>query len=163
MVESPADVTELVRRELALVRDDVVRDALLAQLLQPEVHLRNWDYGAAEERYPCWTVAKDPACDLAIVYSEHGHGPGSPWGLVSLSNLWFGMDAGWFLHLEDAFVDSSMAADLEIWNVVDPQGAVVHASLPFDEAFRRRDQLDASRVRPVHRVVYRNAKPGGVP
>jgi hypothetical protein len=163
VAETADAVSELVRRELTLIADPLVRDALVAALISPELHLREWDYGKLHERYSCWTIAKDAPSDLAIVYSEHGHGPASPWGLVSLSNLWFGMDAGWFARLEHAFVDSAFAAELEVWNVVAPDGAMVHTSLAADEAFARRDQLDAGRARPLHRVVYRNLAPAGIP
>jgi hypothetical protein len=57
------------QREASLVSDDLVRDALRAMLIQPELHFRNWDYGEPGERYPCWTVARDEASDTAIVYS----------------------------------------------------------------------------------------------
>lgn len=86
------------------------RAKLLGYLIPPEQHLRDWEYGASGERYPCWTVAKDLVTDAAIVYSVHGHGASSPWGLVFLSDLCFGMDSGWFLRLEEAFVDSYHAA-----------------------------------------------------
>ena len=163
MFETPADVNALLERELELLRDAVVREALARRLIVPEYHLRAWDYGAVDERYPCWTVAKDASSDSAIVFSEHGHGPHSPWGLVSMSQLWFGMDSGWFLRLEDAFVDSAMSSDLPIWNVVAPDGIIVQSSLCFDEAFELRDRLDRAERRYLHHVVYRKLTPPGVP
>jgi hypothetical protein len=38
------------------------------------------------------------------------------------------MDSGWFSRLEDAFVDSHMAAPLRIWDLVAPDGRVVYRS-----------------------------------
>jgi hypothetical protein len=163
MVETPAQVQALLEQELELLHDAVVREALARRLIVPEYHLRAWDYGAVDEQYPCWTIAKDASSDSALVFSEHGHGPHSPWGLVSTSHLWFGMDSGWFLRLEDAFVDSAMSSDLPIWNIVAPDGTIVQSSLRFDEAFELRDRLDVTKPRPVHHVVYRNLPPVGVP
>ena len=163
MVETPAQVQALLEQELELLHDAVVRDALARSLIVPEYHLRAWDYGAVGEQYTCWTVAKDASSDSALVFSEHGHGPHSPWGLVSMSKLWFGMDSGWFLRLEDAFVDSAMSSDLPIWNIVTPDGTIVQSSLRFDEAFELRDRLDVTKPRPVHHVVYRNLPRAGVP
>jgi hypothetical protein len=72
------------------------------------------------------------------------------------------MASGWFLYLEDAIVDSHMASDLRISNVVEPGGTIVHVSLSLEEAFARRDGLDAARLRPIHHVVYRSRHPEGV-
>lgn len=129
----------------------------------PEQHERNWDYGKAGEKYPCWTVLNDEGFDTAVVYSEHGHGPGNPWGLVSLSDPWFGMDSGWFLRLEDAFVDSHMASSLPIWDLVSPDGTIVASSLSLDEAFARRDQVEKVPDKPTHHVLYRSRPPDGIP
>ena len=160
---SAAEVASLVRRELEAIVDPVVRNALELRLAPPELHVRDWDYGGPGERYPCWTVASDPSTDTAIVYSVFGFGPACPWGLVSLSNLWFGMDSGWFTRLEDAFVDSHMGSPLPIWDLVAPDGVVVLRSVSLDEAFAKRDQIDAGLDKPVHHVLYRSRLPGGVP
>jgi hypothetical protein len=160
---SAAEITSLARHEVESIADPTVRDALSQRLIEPELHLRAWDYGAPGERYPCWTVAKDPPSDSAIVYSVHGHGPSNPWGLVALSDPWFGMDSGWFLRLEDAFLESGIASALPIWDVVAPDGTAVLNSLSHDEAFARRDALDASLARPIHHVLYRGRLPGGIP
>jgi hypothetical protein len=158
-----AEITSLARREVESIVDLTVREALSQRLIEPELHLRDWDYGAQGERYPCWTVAKDPPSDSAIVYSMHGHGPSNPWGLVALSNSWFGMDSGWFLRLEDAFLESSMTSALRIWDVVAPDGTVVLNSVSHDEAFAHRAAIDASLAKPIHHVLYRGRPSGGIP
>lgn len=158
-----SDITSLAQREIEAIADPVVRAALARRLIAPELHLREWDYGAPGERYPCWTVAKDLRSDCGVVFSLYGHGPGHPWGLVSLSNAWFGMDSGWFLRLEDAFVGSSMGGELCIWDVVSPDGTVLLRSVSIDEAFAYRDAIEASLDRRVHHVRYRSRLPGGVP
>lgn len=159
---SAEDVAAHVARELTMIEDDDVREALRSRIILPERHLRNWDYGAPGEQYPCWTVAADPRSDSAIVYSEHGFGPSHPWGLVFITNPWFGMDCGWFARLEDAFVDSFLSADLPIWDVVAKGGgagtAPLAASLTFDEAFAHRDALAARDPETRYHVVYRSQR-----
>ncbi|HEX6370966.1 MAG TPA: hypothetical protein VF006_18750 [Longimicrobium sp.] len=164
---SANDVAARVRRELAAIADVVVREALRSRIMSPERHLRHWDHGAPGERHPCWTVAADPGSDSAIVYSEHGFGPASPWGIVSLSKPWFGMDSGWFPRLEDAFVDSFLAAELPIRDVV-AEGAAgtvrrVASSLPMDEAFAMRDALASRDPQGRYHVVYRSRPAGSFP
>jgi hypothetical protein len=167
LVDTPEEVAEIVARELAAIADPVVREALRVRLRPPERHLRDWDYGADGQQFPCWTVVSDPASDTAIVYSQHGFGPESPWGLVPLSRLWFGMDSGWFLRLEDAFVESHLASDLQIWDVVtrnDRQEVqVVASSLAFRPAFAKRDELQERNPESIFHVVYRSLPDGGVP
>jgi hypothetical protein len=157
---SAEDVAAHVERELAMIEDAVVRETLRSRIITPERHLRNWDYGAPGEQYPCWTVAADPESDSAIVYSEHGFGPSDPWGLVFITKPWFGMDCGWFARLEDAFVDSFFSADLPIWDVVAEGGGVetapLAASLTSDEASSRRDELAARDPETRYHVVYRS-------
>jgi hypothetical protein len=158
---SAEDVAAHVARELAMIEDDEVREALRSRIVTPERHLRNWDYGAPGEQDPCWTVAPDPGSDSAIVYSEHGFGPSHPWGLVFITEPWFGMDSGWFTRLEDAFVDSFLSADLPIWDVVaegGPDRTPIAASLTFDEAFASRDELAARDPEARCHVVYRSER-----
>jgi hypothetical protein len=167
VADSPEEVAALVGREVAAIEDLEVREALERFLVLPQRHMRNWDYGAAGEQYACWTVALDERSDTALLYSEHGHGPGSPWGLVRASGeLWFGMDCGWFLRLEDAFVDSSVGSDLPIWNVVErAEGQarrVVLASVPLEEAYAKRDELAQGERDRRWWVEYRS-RPDGIP
>jgi hypothetical protein len=156
-------VAELASSEVHRIGDSTVREALGARLRRPVLHEREWDYGLPEDRFACWTVVEDESGDTGIVYSVFGFGPHSPWGLVSLSNLSFGMDSGWFRRLEDAFVDSFMACSLPIWDLVDPDGSLVLASVTSDEAFAARDRIDAELAGSRHHVVYRSRLPGGVP
>jgi hypothetical protein len=167
VADSPEEVAVLVQRELAAIEDLEVREALRRFLVPPLRHLRNWDYGAAGEQYPCWTVALDHDLDTALVYSEHGHGPSSPWGMVWASGEpWFGMDSEWFLRLEDAFVDSSLGSGLPIWNVVERgEGQVrrvVLASVPIAQAYAKRDELAQGEGERRWAVQYRS-RPDGIP
>lgn len=163
---SADDVAAHVAVELAVIADGVVREGLRSRVITPALHSRNWDYGAPGERYPCWTVAADPELDSAIVYSEHGFGPASPWGIVRISDPWYGMDGGWFARLEDAFVDSFMSADLPIWDVVAggrADAAPLARSLPANEAFYIRDELAGRNPGVRYHVAYRSRPPGGIP
>src|SRR5262245_35564116 len=114
------EIASLVRTEIEAVGDPLVREALAESTIEPRSHLRDWDYGDPGERYPCWTIVEDARSETAIVYSTHGHGRHSPWGLVNTSDLWFGVDSGWFARLEDAFVESALGSALRIWDVVGP-------------------------------------------
>jgi hypothetical protein len=119
-VTSVIDVRERVEAELASIQDDVVREGLRSFLVEPELHVREWDYGRPGTVFECWYVAKAPATGFALVYSDHGFGPGNPWGIVRTSDRAIGMDAGWFLRLEDAFVDS-FGEDFPVGGHAEPQ------------------------------------------
>ena len=164
---SAKDVAARAARELEGIEDADVREGLRSRLMVPRQHLREWDYGAPGQRYPCWTVAADPESDSAIVYSEHGFGPVMPWGIVSLSAPWFGMDIGWFRRLEDAFTGSMLACGLAIWNVVAEPGAgstaTVAASLTMDDAYAIRDDLARRDSTSRYHVLYRSRSPSGIP
>jgi hypothetical protein len=167
VAKSSDDVAALAAEQLAAINDAVVRDALESLLQIPSRHLRDWDYGVAGEQYECWTVAVDAESDTALVYSEHGFGPVHPWGLVSASERHFGMDSGWFLRLEDAFVGSPLGARLPVWNVVAEGGAgadrTLATSLTMAEAFRKRDAVAALDTGGRYHVVYRSLPPEGIP
>jgi len=157
------DVMFLVESELGRIRDAVVRDALAHRLVSPISHLRAWDYGPPGQCFECWTVVSDPISDAALVYSVYGFGPASPWGLVILSTPGIGMDCGWYTRLEDAFVESHMASPLRISDLLAPDGKVIASSLSSDDAFARRDLLDAGLPKPHHHVRYRSAPADGIP
>lgn len=167
MACSAEDVATLVSRELATIADIAVREGLRARLIAPTQHLRNWDYGEAGKQFTCWTIAEDPVSDTALVYSECGFGPEAPWGLVFISRPWFGMDSGWFVRLEDAFVESALAGALPIWDVVayatDGGSRTVAESLNFDAAFSKRDDLALGDERTRYHVLYRSRLPNGIP
>ncbi|MEO8396890.1 MAG: hypothetical protein ABI700_28100 [Chloroflexota bacterium] len=115
------EIKQLVEKQLDIITDETVRNAINALMVEPFCQYRQWDY--EPKQYPCWVVADDTESDTRYVYCEEGFGPNSPWGIVSASGLEMGMDSGWFRTFEDAFYDSFAAAPLEIWNVV-KRGAV---------------------------------------
>jgi hypothetical protein len=99
-------IRTLVAVQLQQISQPECRLSLERFLVEPRLHQRNWDYGKEGESYPCWMVAEFPGTDTGIVFSEHGFGPSYPWGLVLVSEPWFGMDPGLFASLEDAFRNS---------------------------------------------------------
>jgi len=74
----------LVQEQIILIKDPIVKSGLEKILVEPTLHLRNWDYGVKGEQFECWTVAIDHLTDTSIVYSEFGHGPKNPWGFLLL-------------------------------------------------------------------------------
>jgi len=122
---TPAQLHALVEKELEGIRDTRVVKHIRSLLVEPQVFLRPWDYGAEGEAYPCWSVLDHVKSSSGIGYCEFGFGPACPWGLVELpgsADLSLGMDSGWFATFTDAFFDSAAATDLPIWRVF-KQGA----------------------------------------
>ena len=107
MAISPAEVDQLVETELSRI-DDL---ALLARTrdlrVAPTPVLRDWDYGAPDEAFVCWTVVQNEVVNRGVAYCEDGFGPHRPWGLVFLRGAYMsiGMDSGWFPTLEEAMRD----------------------------------------------------------
>jgi hypothetical protein len=107
------DVQLLVRAELGRMTDKNLVGMIAPLLVTPHREDRKWDYGPADQTYPCWIVLEHPRSNTAIAYCAEGFGPRCPWGLLFLKgdHLSMGMDSGWFTSLEGAFRDS-MACDL---------------------------------------------------
>lgn len=106
----------LVAAEVERTSDINLREALRAYLIPPRLHYRTWEYANPNESYPCWLVADFSPEQYGLAYSEYGHGSHSPWGVVSLTRSFFGMDSEWFAFLEDAFIHSG------IWKGLRPPG-----------------------------------------
>jgi len=120
MSVSPQQLIELIDAELAMLNDERVVLYIRALLVPPTPVVRDWDYGAPGEAYPCWTVLAHTASNTGIAYCESGFGPRSPWGLVFLtgtSHMSIGMDSGWFASFLEAFFESQGATDLLVWRV----------------------------------------------
>jgi len=103
-------VTELIERELQAIRDPAIRDLVGRLRVDPYPVERNWDYGAADQTYTCWTVLEHRPSNTGVAYCDAGFGPTCPWGIVFLAgpHMNIGMDSGWFSSLECA-VRESMA------------------------------------------------------
>ena len=94
------DISKLVEAELRRIRDVEAEMKMRAMMVRPYPIERDWEYGKAGDQITCWMVAEDVDAGIAIAYSEHGFGPGKPWGVVPLSGYEMGHD--WFRSLEDA-------------------------------------------------------------
>jgi hypothetical protein len=118
-------VNSLMEAELRRLSDRRVLDHVRRLLVPPHPQMRPWDYGAAEEAYPCWMVLEHRPSNTGIAYCDRGFGPAHPWGLLFLegtSHMSMGMDSGWFEHFLVAYFDSRASADLPIWRVFRSQG-----------------------------------------
>jgi hypothetical protein len=103
-------VTELVNRELQAIRDPAICDLVQRLHVDPYPVVRGWDYGAAQQRYTCWTVLEHLPSNTGVAYCDAGFGPTCAWGLVFLvgPHMNIGMDSEGFSSLECA-VRGSMA------------------------------------------------------
>jgi len=93
--------------------DKTLVAAIEPLLVAPHREDREWDYGPANQTYPCWIVLEHPPSNTGIAYCIEGFGPRCPWGLLWLNgeHLNMGMDSGWYTSLEGAFRESR-ACDL---------------------------------------------------
>lgn len=138
-------IKSLVNSEIDKINNPIVKNALQNIIVEPVQHLRKWDYGHNDEKFICWTIAIDKDSDTALVYSDYGFGPETPWGLVSESINYFGMDTGWFDNLKDCFLNSNIASKLPIWNVEKKINNLtintIADKLTLNEALEKRDDL----------------------
>jgi hypothetical protein len=101
------DIIKLVKAELAQITNVPLKNALTEFLVSPHQQKRVWEYSLDKEQLPCWIVADFKEHELALAYSQFGHGSyGDHWGIVYLADLYFGRDDSWFRFLEDAFINS---------------------------------------------------------
>jgi hypothetical protein len=119
----------LIDRELAHVSDARVLTQIRELLVEPEMVMRDWDYGHPGQQYPCWIVFEHEPSNTGIAYCESGFGPRCPWGLISArdkgrGDLSMGMDSGWFPKFLEAYFESFAVTELPIWRVfrTDPSG-----------------------------------------
>ena len=130
----------LIENELAAVTDARVVKHIRGMLVEPHVVLRDWDYGAPGQQYPCWIVLRDAQSGGEIAYCEFGFGPPCPWGLMRGSgheerNQSMGADSGWFTTFLDAFFDSFACAALPIWKVIRVEADGIRTPLTDEDAW----------------------------
>jgi hypothetical protein len=118
MPVSADTVRELVKSELAGITQVELADTIRPLLVDPRCELRPWNYSEPEGAFPCWVVLEHTGSGTCVVYCEEGFGPSYPWGLLFLSepHMDMGMDAQWFLSLEDA------ARGSPAWDGANPPG-----------------------------------------
>ena len=149
MAATTAHLRSLIDAELAHVSDSRVTSHIQRLLVDPKPILRDWDYGAPGEKYPCWSVLEHAKSNSGIAYSEFGFGPGSPWGLVFLSgssHMSIGMDCSWYTTFMEAYFESKAAADIPIWRVFkrasgSPLGSPISAESDWDSTWKEVDRL----------------------
>jgi len=112
------EISDIVQRQILRITDRRVADRIRELLVVPYPVEREWDYGAAGERFRCWIVLEHPESNTGIGFCSEGFGPSYPWGLVFLSgpHMNIGMDCAWYISLEDA-IRESMA-----WDEPNPEG-----------------------------------------
>ncbi len=136
----------LIAEELVRVQDARVVSHIRSLLIEPYAIMRDWDYGAPGQQYPCWMVLNDPVTDAELGYCEEGFGPERPWGLVgSGERRSMGMDSGWFTSFMDAYFESFACTTLRIWRAfkVDSDGTrtPISAEGDWDSTWREVMQL----------------------
>ena len=100
-------VRQRVEVELNQIANLQLKDVLSGFLVHPYLQIGHGNTHRTREQLPCWIVADLRRQDLALAYSEFGHGSyGNHWGIVKLLESYFGRDDSWFLLLEDAFINS---------------------------------------------------------
>jgi hypothetical protein len=160
-----------VDAELQHVSDERVATHIRGLLADPYIELRNWDYGAPGEQFPCWVVLAHRKSNTGIAYCEHGFGPSSPWGLITLNaddpmDMSIGMDSGWFPTFLDAYFESFAPTELPIWRVLKTDASGVRKSLTdeghWDTTWNRiadlRKEDPASRYDCGHSIAYLSLK-----
>ncbi len=125
MTVTATQLLEIVAKELADLNDARITAHVQSLLVPPVPVVRGWDYGAADEAYPCWSVLEHMKSNTGIAYCESGFGPKDPWGLVFLAgteHMSMGMDSGWYPRFLDAYFESMASSELPIWRVFQQSG-----------------------------------------
>ena len=132
MSVTPHQLSQKIEAELAKIGDGRIAAHVRSLLVDPYAVSRAWDYGEADDAYPCWSVLEHKTSNSAIAFCEHGFGPEKPWGLVTLygdSDMSMGMDSGWFTTFIEAFLESSAGTEVPIWRVFKQEG-LAYPGLP---------------------------------
>ncbi|MEM7546158.1 MAG: hypothetical protein AAF367_11530 [Pseudomonadota bacterium] len=116
MIEQ-TEITNLIEQELLLVSNKRAIEHIRSLLIPPKPILLDWDYGDVDEQHLCWIVLEETRANIGIAYCKEGFGPTFPWGLVMPEEgASMGMDAGWFFHFIEAYVESA-GSEVPIWCV----------------------------------------------
>ncbi|MFZ4056524.1 MAG: hypothetical protein ACOYKE_00225 [Ferruginibacter sp.] len=129
MIQNANEIKPLVQQQLFQIDDDLIKTTIEQILIEPNKHFRIWENSTTAEEIECWTIAIDKENNSSIVYAELGFGPNHPWGLVSNSSQFVGIDSGWLKNLKDCFLDSFKAAELPIWIIEKRVNAEQHEQI----------------------------------
>jgi hypothetical protein len=105
---STREVRDVVAIELGRMTDALLRDGLIALLVEPQLQHRDLPSGAAGAQFPTWLVARSRDYPIGIAFTEYGFGPETPWGCVSVNHLSLGGRSQWHPSLEEAFLASGI-------------------------------------------------------
>ena len=97
------NVIERVEAQLSEFVNAERRNAFRALLCAPTIESRTWDWHDGREVKVC-VFARAPAGRIDFAYCVDGYG--DHWGVLFNDEASLGMDAQWYLYLEDAFVSS---------------------------------------------------------
>lgn len=150
MTVTPNQIQALVDAEISELLDQRVVSHIRSLLVAPTAIMREWDYGAPGQSYPCWSVLDHTKSNTGIAYCEFGFGPGSPWGLVFLSgtsHMSIGMDSGWFESFLEAYFDSMAASELPVWRVFKQEGDAYPGTPLTEESDRDTAWKEVDRLR----------------
>ena len=144
----PADVTALIRDDMAALRDACVFDHVSALLVTPPRPVRVWVARHAGEVYEGFVVLSHSS-DVAVVYCPREYEPAIPWGLVMTPHgspdldVWCYGD--WYPRFLEVYFDSTAAPDLAIWRVRERrpgrEPTWVSDELPWNLAWERVEAL----------------------
>ncbi len=160
------DVDALVREDMRALHDTrVVAHVSSLLVTPPRQVLLMWPYGAfGEEVFEGFLVLDHPRSGTGIAYCRQGFGPEFPWGIIATDRepLWTGMSDGWYTRFLNAYFESMVSIDLDIWRVKEqkPEQTAnwVSEELPWDEAWKRvyalRESATDRRYDCDHAVTY---------
>jgi hypothetical protein len=171
MTTTPSTLKTLIQQELGHVTDGRVLVHVKAMLIEPNVVLRDWDYGDPGQQFPCWNVLCHSNSNTGVAYCEKGFGPYMPWGLVWLGDpahphFSIGMDSSWFPTFLDAYFDSFAVTELPIWRVM-KNGVCGHGELitcedTWEETWKRvaelREADPCSRYDCRHGITFKSER-----
>jgi hypothetical protein len=152
-------IKQLIQKELDKIIDPIVRAGIGEVLVEPTSHQRKWDYSTTNELFTCWLIGKDSFVETSIIYCKQGFGPKTPWGLVSNSIDYFGMDFAWYNNLLDCYLESFHAGELPIWGIEKIENnntkEIIVEKLTLDKAFAFRDSLSDSKQNTNYKIFSR--------
>jgi hypothetical protein len=133
----------LIGRELTKFPDERIIHHIRAHLVEPAPELRDWDYGAPDQQYPCWIVFRHAASNTGIAFCEQGFGPRCPWGLLWIGGggeqMSIGQDSGWYTSFLETYFNSFAVCELPIWRVFkkgeNGQRTPISGEGPWDETW----------------------------
>jgi hypothetical protein len=67
-MQTTEEIVRLVETEIAAIADERKRKVLEEFLVTPQLQMREWEWSAPIEKFPCWIVADLRERDVAIAF-----------------------------------------------------------------------------------------------